>query len=428
MELNMENPRMIFGLYGLVCVILVGCGRHHVIHERPAVPLSTTSGTCKKATMDAVAVQEASRQNIVRIVTEEGSGSGFVLDEARSPDQKLILTNLHVAGPADEFTIELSVGGNQVINLKASTDPVVKIDAVNDLALLAFPSRAISSPGLKMRTSPVLAGEGIMAMGFPYVPGTEQEQTVEVGTVSSSVRKTLSGREFIQTNAAINPGNSGGPSLDSCGLAIGVVTATHREVQRVGLIVPIDKARALIDKYFQSPPPAEQAVRERIGEFFQAIAYKQGAEAAGYLSRSYMLKFVLPHLKEHIEKGARQIDRINTVAVNAGVDLDKLSSEERQKLYLKYVAPEDLLALVIAQDVKNGRSDTYTALHDFLAPFISDQFGNPKDHKVENTKVTGDSTVDARVRITTDKGDNLYVLRMKSERGSMVIDGIDAVR
>jgi serine protease Do len=56
---------------------------------------------------------------------------------------------------------------------------------------------------------------------------------------------------FYKVSAAINAGNSGGPVLDSQGRLIGIATAVFRRERdtNVGLVRPIDAARAAIGEY-----------------------------------------------------------------------------------------------------------------------------------------------------------------------------------
>ncbi len=58
--------------------------------------------------------------------------------------------------------------------------------------------------------------------------------------------ETLNG--LIQTDAAINPGNSGGPLIDAGGHVIGIDTAEAGTAQGIGFAIPIDTAKALIQR------------------------------------------------------------------------------------------------------------------------------------------------------------------------------------
>ncbi len=67
-----------------------------------------------------------------------------------------------------------------------------------------------------------------------------------VADQASGAQEDLSG--LIQTDAAINPGNSGGPLIDEQGRVVGMNTAVSRSAAGIGFAIPIDAAKALIDK------------------------------------------------------------------------------------------------------------------------------------------------------------------------------------
>jgi S1-C subfamily serine protease len=68
------------------------------------------------------------------------------------------------------------------------------------------------------------AGEGIVAMGFPYGGLISSQVTVTTGTISSTAG-IGDDRRYFQITAPIQPGNSGGPLIDMSGLVVGVVRA-----------------------------------------------------------------------------------------------------------------------------------------------------------------------------------------------------------
>jgi S1-C subfamily serine protease len=150
------------------------------------------------------------------VVPEEGSGSGFVLDEAGH-----ILTNFHVVQGAE--SIEVGFGEDQLFPAK-----VVGLDARNDVAVLKVDAPPeLMIPVTFGDSDQLQVGQRAVAIGNPF---GQFSRTLTTGVISA-LDRTLEGRDgrpisgVIQTDAAINRGNSGGPLLDSSGRVIGVNTA-----------------------------------------------------------------------------------------------------------------------------------------------------------------------------------------------------------
>ncbi|HXV60879.1 MAG TPA: trypsin-like peptidase domain-containing protein [Vicinamibacteria bacterium] len=175
----------------------------------------------------------------LRAVPQEGSGSGFVYDEAGH-----IVTNFHVIERAREvyvtFFDETRVEA-QVVGVDPSNDlAVIKVDVPRDLLR---PIPVESSDDLRV-------GRFVVAIGNPF----GLQQTLTTGVVSSLGRviEGPDGRfigEIIQTDAAINPGNSGGPLLDLDGDVIGVNTAIISPSQAsagIGFAIPSRTLRRVL--------------------------------------------------------------------------------------------------------------------------------------------------------------------------------------
>ena len=158
-------------------------------------------------------VVDTARPSVVRVVTEDGSGTGFVID-----DSGYILTNQHVIEGQTRVTVVLH-SGTQI------SARVVSADAARDIALL----KADNIPGLTPLdfASAVREGEDVIALGFPL--GLHESMTVTRGIVSAI--RTFSGVKHLQTDAAINPGNSGGPLLNDRGEVVGMNTFIRREIE-----------------------------------------------------------------------------------------------------------------------------------------------------------------------------------------------------
>lgn len=159
---------------------------------------------------------------------QQGSGSGFVIDEAGR-----MVTNFHVVQAAlQENTVEFTEGSSVTVTFPGSEDEfpvsVVGANALYDLALLELenpddlPENANPIP--IANSDEVQVGQKTIAIGNPF----GLDSTVSAGIVSAISRYAPSiGRvevPYVQTDAAINPGNSGGPLLNSSGELIGINT------------------------------------------------------------------------------------------------------------------------------------------------------------------------------------------------------------
>ncbi len=138
-------------------------------------------------------------------------GSGFIISA-----DGYIVTNNHVIESADEITVELFVGGEELeaelVGRDARTDiALLKVDTDKELPFVEFGD-----------SDAARVGDWVLAIGNPLGQGF----SVSAGIVSARNR-TLQGSydDFIQTDAAINRGNSGGPLFNIDGEVIGVNTA-----------------------------------------------------------------------------------------------------------------------------------------------------------------------------------------------------------
>ena len=189
------------------------------------------------STLRAMTVQEVAANvgdAVVRIETDLGSGSGFVID---SDGQ--ILTNNHVVKDAQDITVSLKDGSEY-------TASVVGRDMVRDLAVLS-----IEASGLPTLTLGDIGqtpqGAEVLVVGYPL--GTT-DLTITKGLVSALKGDTGRNIKWIQTDSAINPGNSGGPLLDLRGRVVGVVSAklVRQDVEGVGLAISVNTVKLYLEQ------------------------------------------------------------------------------------------------------------------------------------------------------------------------------------
>jgi 2-alkenal reductase len=180
-------------------------------------------------------------------LTEFGSGSGFVIDQAGH-----IITNNHVVDGADEIDVTFWDGSVAIARL-------IGADPYSDLALIKVsiePERLLPLP--LGDSDQVKVGQRVIAIGNPFglvgtmtvgiISGKGRTLPADGPTSSSS---SFSNPDIIQTDAAINPGNSGGPLLNSAGEVIGVNSAirtdgTNRANSGVGFAVPSNTVKRVV--------------------------------------------------------------------------------------------------------------------------------------------------------------------------------------
>ena len=178
-------------------------------------------------TMDDGALRDRVRPTVFKVLTDTGSGSGFVLN-----DQGHVATNYHVVEGSSGFGLRgfaLNEGRTQVsadLVWSSSELDLAVLRASADLGVEAPVTLAVSSPDANSDLT-------VHAVGFPGVSETLATSNIAVATYTSGVFSHViegawgDGRtlRIVQHQAAINPGNSGGPLFDACGRVIGVNTA-----------------------------------------------------------------------------------------------------------------------------------------------------------------------------------------------------------
>ncbi len=217
------------------------------VHAHPTL----TPTPVPTASLSVADIVDEARPSVVRIVTGNGSGTGFVVDSAGH-----VLTNQHVVEGQTRVTVVLPRRQSGWMRrwyrrTPRGTSPCSR----------SIPSE-ISRP-LPSRLG-VREGEDVIALGFPLDLGREHDVTR--GIVSAL--RTLGGVKHLQTDAAINPGNSGGPLLNDRGEVVGMNTFIRREIeggtydaQGIGFAVSFDvlESRYAAMKTNPSPPSTPAA-------------------------------------------------------------------------------------------------------------------------------------------------------------------------
>lgn len=172
--------------------------------------------------------------SVVKILTNEGSGSGVVLSR-----KGFILTNYHVIEGYGSVGVVMVTDSKSE---KVRIAEVVRINQIADLALIKLPE---GTPGLTpvrtAKNSPEV-GDDVHAIGHPL----GEDWTYTRGYISQ-IRKDYSWQtsatdhhvaNVIQTQTPINPGNSGGPLLNDNGELIGINSFVNSRAE--GLNYAID--------------------------------------------------------------------------------------------------------------------------------------------------------------------------------------------
>ncbi len=176
------------------------------------------------------------KKYIYKIITSSGSGTGFKVSGFDH-----LITNFHVIAGHREVAVE-DGEKNRYLAYVVMANPEV------DLAFLHVPELSAVQSSIQLPAddySPVEM-QRVMICGYPF----GMPFTITKGIISS-VSQPMSGRKYIQTDAAVNPGNSGGPMLDEQGVMIGVTTAKFTEADNVGFAIPFTEVlREIKDFHF----------------------------------------------------------------------------------------------------------------------------------------------------------------------------------
>jgi serine protease Do len=137
-----------------------------------------------------------------------------------------------------------------------------------DVAILKIDERDLPTVRLSRSSDTLKLGEQLFVIGYPGVVlnhdflsrKSRLEASVTVGRVSG-IKKDISERKVIQTDAAITWGNSGGPALSFRGDVIGVATfiSTTLEgdqaIQGFNFLIPVDSVNEFSAQIGVSPNP-----------------------------------------------------------------------------------------------------------------------------------------------------------------------------
>jgi S1-C subfamily serine protease len=198
--------------------------------------------------LTAAEITEQSAAGVLQVQAEIdgqliGTGTGWVYDI----DQGLIVTNHHVVGAGNEFSV--GVGPNRCTATLVGAAPcedlaVLRVDRTDDLVELPLGSQ-----------SEVANGEESVALGYPGTASQTPSLITSTGSISSP-RSSFDAPAIdlprypnvVITQTPINPGNSGGPLLNMRGEVIGVNSAGSAVNQNQNYAVGVDRVKEIVPK------------------------------------------------------------------------------------------------------------------------------------------------------------------------------------
>ena len=209
----------------------------------PAAPPSPGPGACTLPS--AADVMENALPSIVQVLTDSGSGSGFIVNESG-----LVVTNQHVVEGGRIVRVRLGNGRNTY------PGEVVERHSSLDLAYIQIDSRLEFTPIAIGDSDEIRVGEEVIAIGFPLGSELGDAATITTGVISAK-REDL---DFLQTDASLNPGNSGGPLLNGYGYVVGVNTAgieqrDGRAISGINFAIPINEIKKPLGSQITSGQP-----------------------------------------------------------------------------------------------------------------------------------------------------------------------------
>lgn len=192
-------------------------------------------------------VVQGVRPSVVEISNDSGLGSGVVYDTKGN-----IVTNAHVVGDANRFSVTLVDG-------KTMTATLVGSYPTDDIAVIKVQGDTTMAPAEFADSTKVQIGQIALAIGNPLGLAS----SVTEGIVSATGRTVSEGGgvvlpSTIQTSAPINPGNSGGAlvGLDSKVIGIPTLAATVPELggaaAGIGFAIPSNRVRFIADQLISS--------------------------------------------------------------------------------------------------------------------------------------------------------------------------------
>jgi serine protease Do len=193
-----------------------------------------------KPSVVAITAEVVSFDFFNRPYTQEGAGSGWIIDE-----NGIIVTNNHVVQGAKTITVTLDDGRTFAADIDS-----IFTDRLNDLAIFSIDAHNL--PVLKIGDSSKLrVGDWVIAIGNALGLGIRAtEGIISRQGVPIPVDQGQTLYDLIETTAVINPGNSGGPLVNLAGEVVGITSAKIATVgvEGMGYAISTETAIPIIEE------------------------------------------------------------------------------------------------------------------------------------------------------------------------------------
>lgn len=207
----MKKKIFIISIISIIVIGMTASGILFYINSNKKIVVNEIEVVDILAKGNSAEAVELIKQNTVRIANKIDDkniiyGTGF-FDKSG-----YLVTNSHVVDIKGNIEIIYEDGTKSKANL-------VSNDITSDLAILSVKdvkAKALSS----VSTIDLKVTDEVYSIGYQF--NLEGDATVTKGILSA--KRSASGIEFLQTDAAVNPGNSGGPLINDKGELLGIIT------------------------------------------------------------------------------------------------------------------------------------------------------------------------------------------------------------
>ncbi len=211
-----------------------------------------------------------------RPITEQGAGSGWVIDEAG-----YVVSNNHVVEGAESITVILDDG-------RTISADIVGTDPLTDIAVIKIQASNLVKANIGDSTK-LEVGEWVLAVGNSLNLGVTPSQGIvrSLGaSIAVSAGQSLYG--LIGTSAPINPGNSGGPLVNMRGEVVGITTVKIAMVgvEAMGWAISTEVAMPIIEELIKTG----YVVRSWLGiaaqtvDQFVAFSYRLAVDEGAFIA------------------------------------------------------------------------------------------------------------------------------------------------
>lgn len=234
-------------LGGLIVYLLNNQG---LVRSLTTAPTTNNRLPLTKNDCDEVRSIQSTKDSVVRVSTDQGEGSGFVIKP-----EGYILTNYHIVkdgeSPRVVFPDKTQVI-SRVFNWDEKTDLAIIEVKKDNLRALPFGDSDKLTPG-----------QTLIGIGFPLGENLPGEATVTKGIYSAKRYVEATEVEYIQVDANLNSGNSGSPLITPCGDVMGIVTLSISGTEGLKFAISSKTAKSMSDSLIATGPKELQAI---IGE------------------------------------------------------------------------------------------------------------------------------------------------------------------